>query len=396
MAELDEDALAALEGALERHVDSMTPGLVALVARGEAVHVIAEGRQDFGAARMRRDTIFRISSMTKPVGAAAAMILIDEGRLALDEPVARLLPELASPRVLARLDGPIDETVPAVREIRVEDLMTMRLGIGAIMAPGAFPINAAMAERGIGVGPREPEVDGMDGFAAALGSLPLMRQPGEYWLYDTGMQLLGVLIERAAGMPLAAFMAERIFAPLGMVDTGFSVPEAKLDRLAACYWRNFETGDFELFDAGEEESRFAKPPRFASASGGLVSTADDYLAFARMMLGGGEYRGQRVLSEDAARAMQTDRIPAEVKARSPFGPGFWEAGGWGLGMQAVTRPVPGGPVGCGWVGGCGSSGYWDPASGLVGIHLTQRVMESPEPTEVFTDFWTGARDAAGV
>jgi CubicO group peptidase (beta-lactamase class C family) len=334
--------------------------------------------------------------MTKPVGAAAAMILVDEGRLALDEPVARLLPELASPRVLARLDGPIDETVPVVREIRVEDLMTMRLGIGAIMAPGAFPINAAMAERGIGVGPREPEVDGMDGFAAALGSLPLMRQPGEYWLYDTGMQLLGVLIERAAGMPLAAFMAERIFAPLGMVDTGFSVPEAKLDRLAACYWRNSETGDFELFDPGEEESRFAKPPRFASASGGLVSTADDYLAFARMMLGGGEYRGRRILSEDSVRAMQTDRIPAEVKARSPFGPGFWEAGGWGLGMQVVTRPVPGGPVGCGWVGGYGSSGYWDPASGLVGIQLTQRLMESPEPSEVFTDFWTGAREAAGV
>jgi CubicO group peptidase (beta-lactamase class C family) len=94
--------------------------------------------------------------------------------------------------------------------------------------------------------------------------------------------------------------------------------------------------------------------------------------------------------------MQTDRIPAEVKARSPFGPGFWEAGGWGLGMQVVARPVPGGPVGCGWVGGYGSSGYWDTASGLVGIHLTQRLMESPEPTELFTDFWTGAREAAGV
>ena len=178
------------------------------------------------------------------------MILVEDGRLALDEPVGRLLPELASPRVLKRLDGPIDETVPAAREVWVEDLMSMRLGIGAIMAPGEFPINAAMAERGIAPGPWEPEVDGMDGFAAALGSLPLMRQPGDYWLYDTGMQLLGVLIERAAGEPLAAFMAERIFAPLGMVDTGFSVPAAKLDRLAACYWRNYATGAFERFDGG--------------------------------------------------------------------------------------------------------------------------------------------------
>ena len=115
-----------------------------------------------------------------------------------------------------------------------------------------------------------------------------------------------------------------------------------------------------------------------------------------MMLGGGEHRGRRVLSEASVRAMQTDRIPAEVKARSPFGPGFWEAGGWGLGMQVVTHPLPGGPVGCGWVGGTGTSGYWDPASGLVGIHLTQRVMESPEPTAVFTDFWTCAREAAGA
>ena len=356
MAKLDKDGLAALDGALLSHVDDMTPGLVALVAVGEEVHVTAEGRRDFGAARMERDTIFRIASMTKPVAAAAAMILVEDGRLALDEPVGRLLPEFARPRVLARLDWPIDETVPAARPIRVEDLMTMRLGIGAIMVPGDFPINIAMAERGIGLGPRPPEVDGMDGYAAALGSLPLMRQPGDYWLYDTGMDLLGVLIERAARQPLEVFMAERLFAPLGMADTGFSVPGEKLDRLAACYWRNPASGEFERFDGEGGESSFAKAPRFASASGELVSTADDYLAFARMMLGEGRYRGRRVLSEASVRAMQVDRIPAEVKARSQFGRGFWEAGGWGLGMQVVTNPPPDRPLGCGWVGGRGTSG----------------------------------------
>jgi CubicO group peptidase (beta-lactamase class C family) len=396
MAELDEDALVALDGALERHVDGMTPGIVALVARGSTVHVAAVGRADFGGPRMRRDTIFRISSMTKPVAAAAAMILVDEGRLALDEPVARLLPELAEPRVLKRLDGPLEETVPAERPVLVEHLPTLRLGLGAVMAPGEFPIAAAMEEKGVGVGPRLPEVAGMDGFAAAVGSLPLMRQPGDYWLYDTGMDLLGVVIERAAGQPLAEFMAERLFAPLGMADTGFFVPAEKLDRLAGCYWRDPATDCFERFDGEGEESRFARPPRFASAAGGLVSTADDWLAFARMMLAGGEHAGRRILSEASVRAMQSDRIPPEVKARSPFGPGFWEAGGWGLGMQVVTRPARGAPVGCGWVGGYGSSGYWDPASGLVGVHLTQRLMESPDPTEVLTDFWTCARAAAGV
>ena len=220
--ELDRTSLAALDATLAAHVGDGLPGLVTLVARGADVHVTVAGARDFGGPPMQRDTIFRIASMTKPVAAAAAMILVEDGRVALDEPVGRLLPEFAAPRVLERLDGPIDETVPAERPIRVEELMTMMLGIGAIMAPGDFPINAAMAARGIGVGPREPDVPGMDAYAAALGSLPLMRQPGEYWLYDTGMQLLGVLIERAAGQPLADFMAERIFAPLGMVDTGFS------------------------------------------------------------------------------------------------------------------------------------------------------------------------------
>jgi CubicO group peptidase (beta-lactamase class C family) len=236
----------------------------------------------------------------------------------------------------------------------------------------------------------------MDAYAEALGSLPLMRQPGEFWLYDTGMQLLGVLIERAAGQPLGDFMAERLFEPLGMVDTGFFVPAAKLDRLAGIWWRNHATGVLERFDGIGAESRFAAPPGFASASGGLVSTADDYLAFARMMANGGRLGAVRILSAESVARMSRDQIAPEVKARSPFAPGFWEAGGWGYGMQAVTNPMPGYPRGCGWAGGYGTSGYWDAETGLIGIHLTQGLMESPAPTAVFADFWTGARAAAGV
>ena len=392
---LDAGALAAMDAALAGRVDEGLPGLVTLVARGDEVHVTAAGAQDFGGAPMRRDTIFRIASMTKPIAAATTMALVEEGRLRLDEPVGRLLPEFAAPRVLARIDGPVGETVPAEQPMRVEDLLTMRMGTGALFDPAA-PINVALGEAGLAPGPRMPEFPSGDAYAAALSALPLMRQPGEYWLYETPMQLLGVVLERAADKPLADLMAEKVFDPLGMSDTGFFVPEAKRGRLATCWWRNYGTGVFEVFDGAGPDSRFAKPPAFPIASGGLVSTADDWLRFGRMMLGGGTLDGVRVLSPASVAAMTGDRVPAEVKARSPFGPGFWEVGGWGLGMQVVTNGGPGDPLGCGWVGGTGTSGYFDAATGVVGVHLTQRVMESPEPTAVFTDFWTGVRAAAGV
>ena len=175
-----------------------------------------------------------------------------------------------------------------------------------------------------------PEFPSGDAYAAALSALPLMRQPGEHWLYETPMQLLGVVLERAADKPLADLMAEKVFDPLGMSDTGFFVPEAKRGRLATCWWRNYGTGVFEVFDGAGPDSRFATPPAFPIASGGLVSTADDWLRFGRMMLGGGTLDGVRVLSPASVAAMTGDRVPAEVKARSPFGPGFWEVGGWGL------------------------------------------------------------------
>ena len=251
-----------------------------------------------------------------------------------------------------------------------------------------------MLERGVSPGPYLPDFPDMDAYAAALASLPLARQPGEAWLYDTSMQLLGVLLERASGQPLEALMRERLFEPLGMADTGFSVPAAKLGRLPACWWRNYATGVVERFDPAGAESRFAAAPGFASASGGLVSTADDYLAFARMMLNGGRHGDRRVLSEASVRAMTTDHITAAQKAASPFVPGFWETRGWGYGLSVMQAPGPGDPRGFGWDGGYGTSGYWDPASGVIGVLLTQRLMESPAAPPVFTDFWRGAFAAA--
>jgi CubicO group peptidase (beta-lactamase class C family) len=174
--------------------------------------------------------------------------------------------------------------VPAERPILISDLLTLRMGLGAIFSPKPYPITRALRER-------EEAVRSMDDYAAAIGELPLMRQPGEAWMYDTGFQLLGVLIERAAGWPLGEFLEARIFAPLGMSDTGFHVPEDKLDRLPTCYWRNHRTGEVEVFDPAGPESHFAQPPGFASLAGGLVSTVDDYLAFATMMLDQGKYQG---------------------------------------------------------------------------------------------------------
>lgn len=388
--------LERLEAAMASHVEgSDLPGVVTLVARGDQVHVTTAGFHRFGGGTaMRRDTLFRIASMTKPVTAAVTMMLVEDGTIRLDEPVDRLLPELADRRVLKRLDGPVDDTVPAERPILVEDLLTLRMGTGTIMAPGDYPINAAMIERGVAVGPWLPDAATGDAWIAALGELPLMHQPGTAWMYDTGITALGVLLERASGTPLGELYRERLFEPLGMADTGFRVPACGQDRLPVQYWRNFQTGVVEVFDPAGAGSRFARTPGFASAGGGLVSTADDYLAFARLMLRGGAHDGRRLLSERSVAAITTDHITAAQKARSPFGPGFWDQRGWGYGVSVVRHPVPGDPRGCGWDGGYGTSGYWDPATGIVGVLLTQRMMESPAPPPVFTDFWRVAYDAA--
>jgi CubicO group peptidase (beta-lactamase class C family) len=371
------------------------PGLVALVSRRGETHVDAIGTTTVGgSAPMRRDTIFRIASMTKPITAAAAMILVEECRLRLDEPVDRLLPELADRKVLKRLDGPLDDTVPAHRPITLRDLLTFRLGIGAVMAPpGRYPIQKAMAEAGIAPAPNLP-AHPPDELMKRFASLPLLHQPGEQWMYHSGSDILGVLIARAADQTLETFLRERIFAPLGMKDTGFSVPEAKLDRLATCYQTNAATGGLALFDAARG-GRWARPPVFESGGGGLVSTVDDCLAFGLMMLSKGRHGAGRILSRLSVELMTTDHITAEQKAASPFFPGFWDSRGWGFGLSIITRrdDLAGVPGRFGWDGGYGTSCYADPKEDMVAILMTQRVWDSPNPPVVYLDFWTSAYQA---
>ena len=238
------------------------PGLVTLVSRRGEVHVDAIGTQAIGnSPPMRRDTIFRISSMTKPIIAVATMILVEECKLRLDEPVDRWLPELAERKVLKRLDGPLDDTVPANRPITVRDLLTFRMGFGQMMAPpDVYPILKAASEQQIGMGPPSPlTLPAPNEWMRRLGQLPLMHQPGEMWMYNTGSDVLGVLIARASGQPLETFLRERIFEPLGMKDTSFSVPAPKLDRLAISYWTDPESGELKLYDDAEG-SQWSRPP----------------------------------------------------------------------------------------------------------------------------------------
>jgi CubicO group peptidase (beta-lactamase class C family) len=389
------NGLARLHDAMASHVArGDMPGVVTLVSRGGETHTDAIGTLAFqGQAPMRRDTLFRIASMTKPIAGAAAMMLVEDGKLKLDEPIDRLLPELANRRVLKTLEGPVDDTVPAKRPIMVSDLLTMRMGLGAIMTPGQYPINAAMAERGLAVGPTLPKARSSDEYIRKISELPLMHQPGEVWMYDTSIIVLGVLLERAAGQSLETFMRQRIFEPLAMNDTDFSVPAAKLERLPPCYASNPTTHKIEVFDPAGRESQFSQPPGMPAANGGLVSTAADYLAFARMMLNKGEYRGRRLLSERSVVLMTTDQIPAEVKARSPFSPGFWEKAGWGYALAVVRKSDPGDPRGFGWNGGYGSSSFWDPKTGVIGVLLSQRMLESPVAPPLFVDFWRSAYEA---
>jgi CubicO group peptidase (beta-lactamase class C family) len=232
--------LKGLHAAAERHVgDEKVPGLVALVARGGQVHVEALGRLAAGGPPVARDSIFRIASTTKPITAAATLAVAAEGLIGLDEPVDRLLPELADRKVLRRMDGPLEDTVPAARAITTRDLLTFTFGFGMVgemfTSPRPWPVVAAASELRLAtIGPPDPPVPpDPDTWIAALGSLPLLAQPGERWMYNAGAQVLGVLAARAAGQPFGEVLKTRIFQPLGMPDTGFSA--ADIRRLATAY-----------------------------------------------------------------------------------------------------------------------------------------------------------------
>jgi CubicO group peptidase (beta-lactamase class C family) len=357
-----------------RVAKSEMPAVVTLVARGDEVHVSAIGTMEFGGDEpVRRDTIFRIASMTKPILAAATMMLVEDGTLALDEPVDRLLPELAGRRVLRHVDGPLDDTVAANRPITLEDLLTFRLGHGLIVEPTfdpPFPIVQAANELQLAMGPPDPRTPhDPDQWIERFGTLPLMYQPGERWQYNTGSLVLGVMVARAAGEPLETVLRTRIFEPLGMRETGFSMPAEHAERLPSQYMTNFGTGEIEQQTLSGPDV-WIRAPAFPSGAGGLLSTADDYLQFARLLLTRGLHRDVRLLSERSVELMTTNQLtPEQIAGGGPLLSGS----GWGLGMAVTVEPDAVSPIPgrYGWAGGYGTTWFNDPHRQLVAIALTQ-------------------------
>jgi CubicO group peptidase (beta-lactamase class C family) len=379
-----------LRGTLEAYVDDgELPGAVALVARRDQVEVAAVGSASVGGAPMTRESIFRIASITKPITAASVMLLVEEGRIALDEPVDHWLPELADRSVVRTPTSEIDDVVPAERPITVFDLLTSSAGYGfgsdfslpgvqrlfSVQKDGRYPLNFP-----------EPDV-----WMAELSQVPLLYQPGQAFLYDTCSTIQGILVSRVAGQPLPDFMAERLFEPLGMVDTAFEVPAAKRDRFTSFYQVD-SNGDLELADA--PDGQWSAAPPLPLGNGGLAGTADDWLAFGRMLLAGGATAdGRRILSPDSVNLMTSDHT---TPAQREIGALFLDNQGWGFGGgvdTAVVDPwnVPGR---YGWIGGTGTSAHIIPSTGTVAILLAQKAADSPVAPGWMRDFWQYTADTS--
>ena len=347
--------------------DGLLAGAVTLVwHRGGVAQVNEIGFSDIEATLpMQRDTIFRVASMTKPVTVAAAMSLLEEGAFALSDPITQWLPELADMRVLIDPTGPLDRTVPAHRPITVEDLMTHRGGLAY-----AFSVTGPISRAYATVSLRQDQ----DHWLTEVAGLPLVHQPGEWMTYGHGTEVLGIALSRIAGKPLHIVLSERILQPLGMADTGFFISPEKRARAATMY--RLDPQDGLRHDAMGPVP--VREPRFCQGGAGLVSTADDYLTFARMLLGGGEVDGVRVLAEESVRLMRTDRL-TETQRRHPFlGMPFWIGRGFGLNLSVVTDATTSerllGPGGAGTFSWPGAYGTWwqaDPANDLILIYLIQ-------------------------
>jgi CubicO group peptidase (beta-lactamase class C family) len=343
-----------LQDLLESTVESgAVPGAAALVSHGENVEIAGAGEDE-------PQSIVRIASITKPITAAAVMLLVDDGLVALDDPIARWLPELASPGVVRTPESAIDDVLPAARPITVEDILTFRAGWG-FPSDFSLPAVVELFQKLPVFGPRETT----DEWLATLAQVPMLRQPGEAWLYNTCSDVQGVLIARVSGQPLPEFLAERIFEPLGMIDTSFHVPSEKLDRLPP-----YRGPDFAPIDDG----LWTEPPIFPSGSGGLVSTLADWHRFGRMLLadGGG------LLSPESVRLMTTDHLTQDQRQASTL---FLEGAGWGFGGAVAADGR------YGWIGGTGTTAHVAPSTGTIGILLTQVRMTGPASTRLMREFW---------
>jgi CubicO group peptidase (beta-lactamase class C family) len=348
------------------------PGAVCLVwRRGELLQLDAVGLRDIEARLpVKRDTIFRIASMSKPVTSAVALILMEQGVMRLDDPITKWAPEFADMRVLRRPDGPLDDTYPAPRSITIEDLMTHRSGLSyGFTAKG--PLAQALQDR---FGFKLQNWRSSDEWMTALGSLPLSFAPGERFNYGHSTDVLGFIVGRAARSSLREAMQELLLAPLHMADTDFWIPPEKRDRAAVLYTSS-APGIFT--PTSLPGFMDASPPVITAGGQGLVSTADDYLSFARMLLQGGEINGTRILSQESIRLMTENRLTPAQRRVSQFGIPFFMAQGFGLGVSMIMDVKKNAWMGKGslgafsWPGLFG--GWWqaDPQQQMVMLWLQQ-------------------------
>jgi CubicO group peptidase (beta-lactamase class C family) len=335
---------------------------------GEVLQLNEIGYRDVDAGLpMQRDTLFRIASMTKPVTVAAVMSLVDEGRLALKDPVVRWAPELADVQVLDDPHGPLDRTHPVNRAILIEDLLTHTSGLAY-----GFSVSGPISKAYM----RLPFHQGPDVWLSELAKLPLVQQPGERVTYSHAIDLLGVIASRIDGKPFHQVLDERVLGPASMPDTGFFV-SVEARRRAATMCRLTDEHELQHDVMGPPH---ITPPSFCNAGGGLWSTADDYLRFVRMLLGDGTVDGVRVLSPESARLMRTDRLTDEQKRHNFLGAPYWVGRGFGLNLSVVTDPAKSaplfGPGGLGtftWPGAYGTWWQADPSADLILLYLIQNL-----------------------
>ena len=357
-------------------------GAVTVVARrGKVAHFEASGMMDIEADKpMEKNTIFRIYSMTKPIAAAAVMILYEEGKLDLDAPTPVYLPELGELKVAADADGASLRLVAADREMTIRDLMCHIAGL-----PGAARYMAGQTA----VDKRYREVDlnrlhecDLQEMVERLGRIPLLYQPGTKWHYSIAADVLGRLIEVISGQPFDVFLAERIFQPLGMPDTGFYVPEKKIDRFASMYGPKPE-GGLQTIDAPEggtghvSNTSFIQKPKFLSAGGGLVSTAADFTRFCLMLSGRGTLEGKALMKSESVELMTQNHLPEHLIPLDKKPDERYAGLGFGLGVSVrvqQTEWVPASQVGeYGWIGGASTEFWISPRDELVAITLAQHI-----------------------
>lgn len=350
-----------LEDFLHTYVAAGTiPGAVALVGPAdEEPDIVAVGSSSIGGEPIASDAIMRIQSMTKAITAVAALRLVEDGRLALDQSLEQWLPELADRRVLVSPTAALDDTVPAARPITLRHLLTNMSGYGGIIVDS--PLERAMAENGTEVS-AAPVACGADEWLARLSELPLAFQPGEGWRYHHSFAILGILLSRLTGRSADAHLRADLFDPLGMPDTGFWAAPQKAHRLPAAY-RHEDAGLVEVEPAGG--GFYAGDPPFEVSHSELVSTARDYFVFLRALREPGD---GGLLTPEHLAMMCSDQVPASAKTPDSFFPGFWEQMGWGFGVGVRRSGPRAGRFG--WSGGQGTDFYVDP-DGTIGILLTQ-------------------------